>query len=113
MLPLVNDWKSRSLDFIPASPQADSESNMFTELKCGIEMRHVNGNLHVLKLKETSTGTQAGSVWNHVLHTKLTDFEYTYVKDYGCRYYHLTMIKSPSTSVNCNKPTMASKIRVE
>jgi len=69
-LTLIDQWKSRQLDFVLVYPQSDIEGTLFMKLPKGFELdSNENRKTHVLQLLKNIYGLkQAGRVWNKHLH---------------------------------------------
>jgi len=71
VLMLLNDWKSKQVDFVLAFPQADIECPMYMDIPRGFKFAG-DRKSHCLKLKKNLYGQkQAGRVWNQYMHDGL------------------------------------------
>ena len=76
ILSVLGGWNCRQLDFVPAYPQAPSDTETYMEFPKGIKSLG-NPNTHVLRLLQNIYGKkQSGRVWNIYMTDKL-------VKDLG------------------------------
>jgi hypothetical protein len=87
ILSILNNFRTRQIDFVLAYPQADVECEMFMELPRGFQY---NGrrDTHALKLIKNIYGTrQAGRVWNQHIHNGLLERGYQQSSVDHCVYY--------------------------
>ena len=71
ILMLVNQWKSKQVDFVLAFPQADIECEMYMEVPRGFSLDG-SRKKHALRLKKNLySQKQAGRIWNQYLHDGL------------------------------------------
>ena len=75
VLVVLNNWKTRQIDFVQAYPQAPVEvDNLYMKIRRGFEIEGAAKNEYLLHIKRNIYGqVQAGRVWNKYLVGKLTD----------------------------------------
>lgn len=72
ILMILNDWKSKQVDFVLEFPQANTECEMHMEVPQGFHIEDGSKKDHCLLLKKNVHGQkQAGRVWNQFLHDGL------------------------------------------
>ena len=87
VLTLLNNWKTKQVDFVLAFPQADIECPMYMEIPEDFEFRG-SRKTHCLELKKNLYGQrQAGRVWNEYLHNGLLARGFRQRKVDMCLYY--------------------------
>ena len=90
VLTVLNNWKSRQIDFVLAYPQADIQVPMYMELPKGIEPKddNVDKKGYVLQLLKNLYGQkQAGRVWSLFLKEKLEAIGFVVSEFDECLFY--------------------------
>jgi Reverse transcriptase (RNA-dependent DNA polymerase) len=88
ILALLNERKTRQIDFVLAYPQADIECDLYMEIPRGFEF-HGSRKTHCLLLKKNLYGQkQAGRVWNQYLHDGLIARGFQQSSVDMCLYYN-------------------------
>ena len=94
ILAIINNWKTRQIDFVLAYPQADVECDMYMEIPRGFQLpTGQNPKEYALKLKRNLYGAkQASRVWAQHLTKGLIARGFTQSKVDECVYYRGSMI---------------------
>ena len=89
VLTLVNNWKTRQIDYVQAFPQADAPlDDLYVKIPKGFEIEKGRNEDYVFKVNKNVYGThQAGRVWNQYLVDKLATVGFEQSKIDECVFY--------------------------
>ena len=93
ILTILNEWKTKQIDFVLAYTQADVECELYMQIPKGFEVQCDVDQKYVLKLKKNLFGQkQAGRVWNEHLVGKLKSIGFVQSDIDECLFYKGTAV---------------------